>query len=133
MNKQQPKDSRQSRQPAKEADPSWLGREQLANQLLRAYDEIFESAEALTVFDRRAIAGLTYKPEWGAFEKFINRKVLQLYKEAVDDDNVGTAKKLIYLATSLIKFPKSFRNEKSMDSGKDQIQAQGDAAIGTEI
>jgi hypothetical protein len=94
---------------------------------------MLQPLETLSKFDKDAILSLTYKTEWVAYEKMINNLIFRSYRQILVDEDIKGGKKLIYFATALKNLPKSFKNEKSMDPGKDQIQAQGDAAIGIEI
>lgn len=139
MDNQQDNPQRQVRhrkpklQPQPEADHLWLGRERLANSLLRAHDDMLLESEKLTEFDKRAIAGLTYKPEWSSYEKLLNGLIFRSYRQILVDEDIKGAKKLIFFATALKNIPKSFRNENNMDSGKDEVQIKDPGDIGIEI
>lgn len=90
-------------------------------------------SEKLTEFDKRAIAGLTYKPEWSSYEKLLNGLIFRSYRQILVDEDIKGAKKLIFFATALKNIPKSFRNENNMDSGKDEVQIKDPGDIGIEI
>ena len=124
---------RQQLQPQPAADPSCREREQLAKCLLQTYDELLQPLETLSAIDKDRIVGLTYKQEWESYEKLLNNLIFRFYRQILVDEDVKTGKKLIYFVTALKNLPKSFKNENNMETGKDQIQAQGDAEIGIEI
>jgi uncharacterized membrane protein len=101
-------------------DQLWQGREQLANQLLQAYDDLLVDASQITVIDKRNIVSLTYKPEWKSYEKMINNLIFRNYRQILVDEDVKSAKKLIYFATSLKNLPKSFKTSSSAEENEIQ-------------
>ena len=105
----------------------------MAKCLLQTYDELLQPLETLSAIDKDRIVGLTYKQEWESYEKLLNNLIFRFYRQILVDEDVKTGKKLIYFVTALKNLPKSFKNENNMETGKDQIQAQGDAEIGIEI
>jgi hypothetical protein len=120
--------NKEDKQPAKRRKPRqqrvedqlWQGREQLANQLLQAYDDLLVDASQITVIDKRNIVSLTYKPEWKSYEKMINNLIFRNYRQILVDEDVKSAKKLIYFATSLKNLPKSFKTSSSAEENEIQ-------------
>jgi len=94
---------------------------------------LLKEVEKLSEFDRNMIGSLTYQEGWASYDKLLNGLIFRAYRQILVDDDIKSAKKLIYFVTALKNIPKSFKNEKTMAPGKDQIQTQGDAAIGIEI
>ena len=93
------------------------------------YDELLQDSGQLSKFDKQAIAGLTYKPEWQVYEKFLNNLIFRSYRQILVDEDIKGAKKLIYFATALKNIPKSFKNDKDMDSDQNQVQEDSDPGI----
>jgi excinuclease UvrABC ATPase subunit len=104
----------------------------LVSQLLQTYDEILTDANQLTKVDKQNILALTYKKEWASYEKMLNNLIFRNYRQILVDEDIKSAKKLIYFLTAQKNIPKSFKNDE-METNQDEIQTQGDGDIGIEI
>jgi hypothetical protein len=115
------------------AAPLWQGREQLVNQLLLAHDSLLAEAMKMSELDKNRVVSLTYKQEWASYEKLLNNLIFRNYRQILVDEDIKSAKKLIYFATALKNLPKSFKNETNSEENTDKLEDKDSESFGIEI